>query len=648
MARPTTADAGPGGYAILVRLRNNGVYVALALLVLFNLFFTTNFATAGTILGLLSQATFVLLVALGLTLVIGTGGIDLSVGAIMAIASAVVPLYLGYSWPVAVLVALIFCVLAGMLNGFLVAYVGMQPIVATLALFVGGRGFAQVLVNGQLQTISDPGFLALWRATVFGVPMPVVVAAVAAVLVGLLARRTTFGRYVLAVGGNRTASYLSGHPVRGVLLAVYAISGLLAGLAGTLATARLAAGDPATIGLLIRARCHRRGRDRWYPALRRADERGGYGRGRDTHAGHQRHFRHEQHQPHIRSDLEGGDHRSRGVHPAGKEGVLMATGTTVERDTLRRERIFGAIQRRGALAVLVAIVVVAGLTLDLFLTPRNIEDVLLHASFVGLISVGMTFVIITGGIDLSVGSLVALGGVLAGLSVGISWPLGLLVPTLACGLYGFVNGLLIAKAKLPAFIVTLAGLLGIRGLALVLSGTLTIPIPGPPAFVWFGRGEIFGLDVPIVVMFGAFAVGALVLNRSRYGEAVFAVGGSEEAARLAGVRVDRVKIIAYTTSGALAGLAGALVAAWLSAGQPTVGQAWELYAIASVVLGGTLLTGGAGTMLGSLVGVLLFYTIQNVINQVGTLTSYTQQLVTGIFLIVVVAAQTYLTRQRTY
>jgi ribose/xylose/arabinose/galactoside ABC-type transport system permease subunit len=251
MARTATAGTGSGGSAVLGRLRNNGVYVALALLVLFNLFFTTNFATAGTILGLLSQATFVLLVALGLTLVIGTGGIDLSVGAIMAIASAVVPLYLGYTWPVAVLVALIFCVLAGMLNGFLVAYVGMQPIVATLALFVGGRGFAQVLVNGQLQTISDAGFLALWRATVFGIPMPVVVAAVVAVLVGVLVRGTTFGRYVLAVGGNRTASYLSGHPVRMVLVAVYAISGLLAGIAGTLATARLAAGDPATIGLLI-------------------------------------------------------------------------------------------------------------------------------------------------------------------------------------------------------------------------------------------------------------------------------------------------------------------------------------------------------------------------------------------------------------
>jgi ribose/xylose/arabinose/galactoside ABC-type transport system permease subunit len=251
MARIATAGTGSTSSAILARLRNNGVYVALALLVLYNIFFTTNFATAGTILGLLSQATFALLVALGLTLVIGTGGIDLSVGAIMAIASAVIPLYLGYTWPVAVLVALVFCVVAGMLNGFLVAYVGMQPIVATLALFVGGRGFAQVLVNGQLQTIGDPGFLALWRATVLGIPMPVVVAAFVAILVGLLVRRTTFGRYVLAVGGNRTASYLSGHPVRLVLVAVYAISGLLAGLAGTLATARLAAGDPATIGLLI-------------------------------------------------------------------------------------------------------------------------------------------------------------------------------------------------------------------------------------------------------------------------------------------------------------------------------------------------------------------------------------------------------------
>jgi len=330
----------------------------------------------------------------------------------------------------------------------------------------------------------------------------------------------------------------------------------------------------------------------------------------------------------------------------------MATATggtaTVERDALRREQIFGAIQRRGALVVLAVVLVVAALTLDGFFTGSNIENILLHASFVGLVAVGMTFVIITGGVDLSVGSLVALGGVLAGLSVGAGWPLALIVPTLACGTIGLVNGLLIAKARLPFFIVTLAGLLGFRGLALALSGAQTIPISGTPAFVWFGQGQILGLDVPIIIMLVAFAIGALVLNRTRYGEALFAVGGSEEAARLAGVQVDRVKIIAYTTSGALSGLAGALVAAWLSAGQPLAGQAWELYAIAAVVLGGTLLTGGAGTMLGTLAGVLLFFTIQNVINQIGTLTSYVQQMVIGAFVIVVVAAQTYLTRKRTY
>jgi predicted ABC-type sugar transport system permease subunit len=131
----------------------------------------------------------------------------------------------------------------------------------------------------------------------------------------------------------------------------------------------------------------------------------------------------------------------------------MASATsgaaTVEREALRREQIFGAIQRRGALVVLIAVVIVAALTLDAFFTAANIENILLHASFLGLIAVGMTFVIITGGVDLSVGSLAALGGVLAGLSVGAGWPLALIVPTLACGIIGLVNGLLIAKARLP-------------------------------------------------------------------------------------------------------------------------------------------------------------------------------------------------------
>jgi ribose/xylose/arabinose/galactoside ABC-type transport system permease subunit len=231
--------------------RDNGVYVAFAVLVLFNVVFTTNFATTATMFNLLIQVAPVLIVSLGMALVIGTEGIDLSVGSVMAIASAIVPLYIGYGWPAAVLIALVVGTLAGALNGGLVAFVGMQPIIATLALFVGGRGLAQVLVGGQLQIISDPSFLALGQAEVLGIPLPVIIAGVLALIVGFVVRRTTFGRYVLAIGGNRAASYLSGHPVRAVLVAVYAISAALATIAGVLATARLSAGDPSTIGILI-------------------------------------------------------------------------------------------------------------------------------------------------------------------------------------------------------------------------------------------------------------------------------------------------------------------------------------------------------------------------------------------------------------
>jgi galactofuranose transport system permease protein len=231
--------------------RDNGVYVAFAVLVRFNAIFTTNFVSTATLFNLLIQVAPVLIVSLGMALVIGTEGIDLSVGSVMAIASAIVPLYIGYGWPVAVLLALVVGPLAGALNGGLVAFVGMQPIIATLALFVGGRGLAQVLVGGQLQIISDPSFLALGQADVLGIPLPVIIAGVLALIVGFVVRRTTFGRYVLAIGGNRAASYLSGHPVRAVLVAVYAISAALATIAGVLATARLSAWDPSTIGILI-------------------------------------------------------------------------------------------------------------------------------------------------------------------------------------------------------------------------------------------------------------------------------------------------------------------------------------------------------------------------------------------------------------
>jgi ribose/xylose/arabinose/galactoside ABC-type transport system permease subunit len=330
--------------------------------------------------------------------------------------------------------------------------------------------------------------------------------------------------------------------------------------------------------------------------------------------------------------------------------VANSTGTASEaaanEKAGRGERFFALLQRHGALAVLVLVLAVSAFAFDRFFTFRNLENVIAQSSFLGLIAVGMTFVIISKGIDLSVGSLLALGGVLAAFSVQVAGALALIVPVLACGAIGLLNGLLIAKAKMAPFIVTLAALLGVRGLVLAIAGERTIAISDAPVFTWFGRGEVLGIEVPIFIMILAFAVGALVLNRTSYGQAIFAIGSSEDAAQLMGVPVDRTKIIAYTVSGALAGLAGALLAARLSAGQPVVGAAWELDAIAAVVVGGTLLTGGYGTMSGSLIGVLLLGVLQNLINQVGTLSSYTQQMASGAFLIIVVTIQIYLTRKR--
>ncbi len=232
-------------------LQEYGVYVAVVALVLFNIAFTANFLTVGNFRTQLIQAAPVLVVALGMALVIGTEGVDLSVGAVMALSAALVPLYLGAGALPAVAVALAAGLAAGTLNGVLVAKVGIQPIVATLALLVGGRGLALVLADGQLIQLHDPDFLALGNGDVLGIPVSVLIAAVLAVLVAALVGKTAFGRRLVAIGGNRRASVLAGLPVNRVLIGVYAICGLLAALAGVLSTARLGAGDPADAGLLM-------------------------------------------------------------------------------------------------------------------------------------------------------------------------------------------------------------------------------------------------------------------------------------------------------------------------------------------------------------------------------------------------------------
>jgi len=249
MSVATTAGLDRGrlaGYA-----RDYGVYAAVLLLLLFNAAFTDNFLQPANLRTQLVQVAPVVIVALGMALVIGTEGIDLSVGSVMAIAAAVVPLYLGSGAVMAVAMALLAGATAGVLNGSLVALVNLQPIVATLALLVAGRGIALVLAGGQLKQIRNPDLLALGTAQIAGLPVMVGIAGVLALLVGAVVHRTTYGRQLVAIGGNRAAAQLAGLPVRRVLVATYVLCGVLAALAGALATARLTASDPSAIGNLM-------------------------------------------------------------------------------------------------------------------------------------------------------------------------------------------------------------------------------------------------------------------------------------------------------------------------------------------------------------------------------------------------------------
>ncbi|MEU1810635.1 ABC transporter permease [Micromonospora sp. WMMD1076] len=252
-----TAEAGPAldrplDRAVLTRyVQDYGVYVAVLALLLFNAAFTENFVELGNLRTQLVQVAPVLIVALGMALVIGSEGIDLSVGSVMALAAAVLPLYLGFGAVPAIAVALLAGVAAGALNGTLVAVVGLQPIVATLALLVAGRGIALVIADGQLKQIRNPDLLALGSEEVLGLPVVALIAVVLAVVVGLLVNRTTYGRQLVAIGGNRAAARLAGLPVRRVLVVAYVLGGLFAAVAGVLATARLTASDPSAIGNLI-------------------------------------------------------------------------------------------------------------------------------------------------------------------------------------------------------------------------------------------------------------------------------------------------------------------------------------------------------------------------------------------------------------
>jgi galactofuranose transport system permease protein len=311
-----------------------------------------------------------------------------------------------------------------------------------------------------------------------------------------------------------------------------------------------------------------------------------------------------------------------------------------------RERLAAQVQRRGALAVLLIVVAVASVTSSTFPTWSNASSILGNNAFVWLLALGMTFVIITGGIDLSVGSMYALGGVLGayGAHTGGTW-LAITLPLAVGAAWGTVQGLLIARAGMAPFIVTLAGLLGARGLlqALTDEGATTYLVPPGSAFNDLGAG----VWAPVLIVAALFCLGGLLLTRTRFGATLTALGGNENAARLMGLPVARAKVLVYLLSGTLAAAAGALGSARLGSGVTTIGVGYELTAIAAVVIGGTLLTGGSGSIGGTVCGALLLAVIHNLIDQYfSQYGSAFTDTVNGAFLALVVLTQTLLSRSQ--
>jgi len=314
----------------------------------------------------------------------------------------------------------------------------------------------------------------------------------------------------------------------------------------------------------------------------------------------------------------------------------------------RARSLTSLISRNGAVAVLILVVALGALLVPTFGTADNLRNVALAASFIGIIAAGMTFVIICGGIDLSVGSTYALATIISAMYAPRGSFIAVLYAMLAAGLVGLVQGLIISRWRLPAFIVTLAGLTGVRGLVFYITheGNDHPKIEGRLAFEALGTGSLATIGTPVWIMLVVFAIGWWALNRTPFGQSVQAVGGNQGAAELMGLPVKRTQTIVYVVSGLCAGLSGILTTALSGGGQEArIGDAYELSAIAAVVIGGTLLSGGVGSMVGTLAGVLLLFVIQNLIVQGANLNSYVQQVVSGGFLLVVVILQAVLSRR---
>ena len=289
-----------------------------------------------------------------------------------------------------------------------------------------------------------------------------------------------------------------------------------------------------------------------------------------------------------------------------------------------------------ALIILMAVITIINSN---FLTANNLLNLLLQVTSNALIAFGMTFVILTGGIDLSVGSILALSSALTAGLLGSGMPvtLAILISLILGCILGMMNGLLISYGKLAPFIVTLATMTIFRGATLVYTNgnPITKGLSDTFLFQFLGQGYIVGIPFPVIIMFIVFIVLYVLLHKTAFGKSVYAIGGNEKAAYISGVKLNKVKIIIYSISGIMASISGLIITSRLSSAQPTAGASYEMDAIAAVVLGGTSLSGGKGRILVTLIGALIIGVLNNGLNIIGV-SAFWQQVVKGVVILIAV------------
>ncbi|CAG0998748.1 Inner membrane ABC transporter permease protein YjfF [Phycisphaerales bacterium] len=599
-------------------LRAFAPFAALAALLLANAIFTPGFATLevregrlfGAIIDILQNGSPILLLAVGMTLVIAAGAIDLSVGSVMALSAAVAAVLVtrGQPFAMALVAALGVGATCGLANGLIVSVARLQPVVATLMTLIACRGLAQTLTGDQKVRFEDPAFGSFANGSFLGLPSPLLLVAGAAVVAGFMLRRTVAGFRLQVVGSNPVAAGYCGVSVRRHTIGAYVASGVCAAFAGLLAAGDIKEADVAGCGLyseldailavVIGGTALTGGRARLVGSLLGA----------------------------IVMQTLTVTLQMRGVIT---EHTLIVKGAAVLVVTLiqvasrapagpvhsRSDLAADSPARRTwlpALAALAALVAAAGWRYHdaYFLSAPTFLNLLNDNAVLGLAAVGAAVVILSGGIDLSVGAVMSLASiVLATLLSRAGWPLWAALPaTLASTtLFGALQGIIIERARLPAFIVTLAGMFMARGLAFVIS-LEPVSISGEQhealaAAIPLGGGRRVAIGA--MLWLAASVIAWLVLAWTRFGRRVYALGGSETASRAMGVPVARTRVAVYGVSGLCAGLGGVALTAYLSGGSHFEGVGLELDAIAAVAIGGTLLAGGVGSVAGSVVGVLI-------------------------------------------